>query len=174
MGDFEPVGAKPQRQVDHVLEPAEILPVDDRVDRQWQSGIAHQLGRAVLLGLCTGQPGDPIALTGIGILQTELDMFETRPGESRHSRSVEPDTGGDQIAIKAGLSTVGDEADEIAANQRLATGEMHLQNAECCRLAQHPSPGRGVELGARPLQRQWVRAIRAAQRAAMGQLGKQR
>ena len=61
---------------------------------------------------------------------------------------IEPDARGDQIAVEPDRGGVADELDEIAADHRLAAGEMHLQHAQRRRLAEHPPPGRGVELGA--------------------------
>src|SRR5215471_11998305 len=63
---------------------------------------------------------------------------------------------------------------QITTDERLAAREMHLQYAQFRRFVKHPLPGRGVEFGAGARQLERVRAIGAAQRAAMRQLGQQR
>ena len=61
---------------------------------------------------------------------------------------IEANARGDQIAVEPDLGRVADEFDEIASDERLAAGEMHLQNAQRRGFAEHPLPGRGVELDA--------------------------
>ena len=127
-----------------------------------------------LCACAPGEAGDRVAARRVGILQAELDVLEPGRGQRRHACGVEPDPRGDQIAVEPDLGGMADQGFEIAAGERLAAGKMHLQDAERRRLAQHPLPGSGVELGPGALERQRVRAIGAAQRAAMGQLGEQR
>ena len=63
--------------------------------------------------------------------------------------------------------------DEIAPRTRLAAGEMHLQNAECRGLGEHPRPGLRVKLASSRVERERVGAIRTAQRTAVRKLGKE-
>jgi hypothetical protein len=49
---------------------------------------------------------------------------------------------------------------------------MHLQDAKLRRFAEDAQPGRGIELVLSRIECERVRAIRAAKRTAMGQLGK--
>ena len=60
--------------------------------------------------------------------------------------------------------------DDVAPRRRLAAGEVHVQRAERRGFAEDALPGLGVELGRGPFERHRVRAMRAAQRAAMGEL----
>ncbi len=138
------------------------------VDGQWQTRIAHQFRRPVLLRLCSRDPGNAVATIGIGILQAELDMLEAGLGERRHASGIEPNPRGDQIAVKAQPCRMPDKGRQISPDERLAAREMHLQYAQYRRFAQHPLPGRGIELGPGALQRQRVRAVGATQRATMG------
>ena len=55
---------------------------------------------------------------------------------------------------------------------RLAAGEMHLQNAECRGLGEHPRPGLCVKLASSRVERERIGAIRTAQRTAVRKLGK--
>jgi hypothetical protein len=50
---------------------------------------------------------------------------------------------------------------------------MHLQHAKLRRFAEDAQPGRGIELILSRIERERIRAIRAAERTAMGQLGEQ-
>ena len=61
--------------------------------------------------------------------------------------------------------------DEIAPRTRLAAGEMHLQDAECRGLGEHPRPGLCVKLASSRVERERVGAIRTAQRTAVRKLG---
>src|SRR5215472_10146330 len=63
---------------------------------------------------------------------------------------------------------------QITTDERLAAREMHLQHAQSRRLREDTFPSSGVELGAGARQFERVRAIGAAQRTAMRQLGQQR
>src|SRR5215831_9890149 len=83
----------------------------------------------------------------------------------------DPDRGGDQIGVKAGRMGTGGDVDEIAPRAGLAARQMHLQHAKLRRFAEDAQPGRGIELVRSCIERERVRAIRAAERTAMGQLG---
>jgi hypothetical protein len=48
---------------------------------------------------------------------------------------------------------------------------MHLQDAEARRLAEYARPGRSVELVLSRVECEWVGAIGAAERTAMGEFG---
>src|SRR6185312_15546086 len=70
-----------------------------------------------------------------------------------------------------GFGGMAHQVGEIAPNERLTSGEVHLQNAERRGFVEHPLPAFGAEFGAGARKFERVRAIRAAQRAAMSQLG---
>jgi hypothetical protein len=67
----------------------------------------------------------------------------------------------------------GSDVDEIATRARFAARQVHLQHPRLRRFAENAQPGRGVELVLPCIERERVRAIRAAERAAMGQLGEE-
>src|SRR5712692_2184667 len=173
MGDFEPFGAELHGKGDDLFKMFEILPVNDRVDGQRKPHGTDEGGSFALGLLRAGKAGDAVPGSGIGILQAELDMFEPGVDQVAEAKGVEPDAGRDQVDVEPTLVGMAHELNEVAANQRLASGKMHLQDAQCRRLVEHPYPRRRVELGAGALEIQRVRAIRTSQRAAMRQLGEQ-
>ncbi len=80
----------------------------------------------------------------------------------------DPDRGGDQIGIKSGRMSAGGDIDEIAPRAGLATRQMHLQHPQFSRFAEYTQPSRGIELALSGIERERIRAIGAAERAAMG------
>ena len=86
---------------------------------------------------------------------------------------ADPDPRGDEVGVEPALRGVAGEFDDVAPRGRLAAGKMDVQRAERGRLAEHPLPGLAVEFGAGALERERVRAIGTAERAAMGQLDQQ-
>src|SRR5262249_10604930 len=66
-----------------------------------------------------------------------------------------------------------DEGLEIVAHERLAARQVQLDHAEVLGLAEDPKPGRRIQLAVVPPVVERVRAIDAAQRAPVGQLGDQ-
>src|SRR4029077_10102894 len=100
-------------------------------------------------------------------------MVEAGIGEFRDRGLVEADAGGDQVGVEAEARGMSDEFDEIAPRRRFAAGKMQLQNADGRGLREDLAPARGVELALTPIELERVRAIGAAQGAAMRELGEQ-
>jgi hypothetical protein len=67
-----------------------------------------------------------------------------------------------------------DELLEIVAHERLAAREVHLQDAQRRRLAEHALPRRRVELVRVLVELERVRAVAARKRAPVRQLGDER
>ena len=65
----------------------------------------------------------------------------------------------------------GGDLHEIVPRAGLAARQMHLQDPKLRRFAEDAQPDRGIKLVRSCIERERVRAIRAAQRTAMGQLG---
>ena len=74
--------------------------------------------------------------------------------------------------MRASKARAGD-VHEVAPRAGLAARQMHLQHAKLRRFAEDAQPGRGIELVRSCIERERVRAIRAAERATMGQLGEE-
>src|SRR5207248_4564265 len=107
------------------------------------------------------------------ILKRDLDVIEARGSQFGGARFVEPDAGGDEIAVKTELVPLRYERSKIVAQQRLATGEAELHGAERACLPEYPFPFVGRKLLLRGRQVQWIGAINAVQRAAVSQLREQ-
>src|SRR5215813_4043837 len=100
-------------------------------------------------------------------------MVEPGLGQRAEGAVRDADRGGDEIGVETGGMGAGRDVDEVAARARLAARQMHLQDAKPRRLAEDAHPGRGVELVLSRIEREWVGAIGAAERTAVGQLGEQ-
>ena len=77
-----------------------------------------------------------------------LDVFEPGFDQCREPGRVEPDARGDQIAVEPDFGGMAHETGEVAPNERLTPGKVHLQNAERRGFAEHALPAVGIELGA--------------------------
>ena len=88
--------------------------------------------------------------TSVGILKTELDVLEPGLDQLRQPTGIEINAGGDQIAVEPDFGGMAHEIGEIAPDERLTPGEMHLQNAERRGFCEHPLPAFGIEFGAGP------------------------
>lgn len=62
---------------------------------------------------------------------------------------------------------------QVAPRRGLTSGQMDLQNAERGRFPENPCPGRRIDLVVAPVERQRIRAVGIAERAAMREFGKE-
>ena len=149
--------------------------MQDAVDRQREVELLHDARRRDLL-LERPVPGDAIVVLRVGALDRDLHVVE--PGRLQRLATLarEVDPGGDERRVEAGVACARAELDQIAAQHRLAAREGELQDAECARLPERSDPVLRLELVAVLLVAdvERVRAVRAVQRALIGQLGDQR
>ena len=148
VSDFEPIGAERYGEFDHLAEAVEVLPVNDGVDGQRQPGLADEARCPPLCLLRPGEPGDAVAGHPVGILKTELDVLEPGLDQLRQPTGIETNAGRDQIAVEPDFGRMAHELGEVAPNERLTAGEVHLQNAERRGFAEHSLPAFGIEFGA--------------------------
>jgi hypothetical protein len=78
-----------------------------------------------------------------------------------------------KIGVKTGRMGTGGDVHEIAPGTRLVARQMHLQRPKRGRFAEDSEPSRGIEFLLSPIEREWVRAIGAAERTTMGELGEE-
>ncbi len=145
----------------------------DRIHRERELA-SHDLGsECPFLGKRALVTGNVIGELSAAVLNRNLHMVE--PGLSQCAEGLvgDPDRGGDEIGVKAGRMGAGGDVHEIAPRTGLAARQMHLQDAKLRRLVKHPRPCRGVKLVLSRVEREGVRAIGAAERTAMGQLGEE-
>src|SRR5215831_19683290 len=117
--------------------------------------------------------GDVVSGSSLAVLDGDLHVVE--PGFSQRAEGLlgGARSGRKEIAVKAGRAGAGGDVDEVTPRAGLATRQVHLQDAELRRFAKDAQPGRGVELVLPCIERERIRAIGAAERTAMGQLGEE-
>ena len=92
----------------------------------------------------------------------------------RQALAVGGDAAGDQVDVELAGARGGDQLLEIVAHQRLAAGQVDLQDAQRRRLGEHALPVGGPELVAAAVEIDRVRAVGARERTPVRQLGHQR
>ena len=111
---------------------------------------------------------------GLGVLYGDLDIVEPERAEAGQPLPAQGHAARDQVGVEVEPPRLPDEGLEIIADQRLAAGQVELDDAEVLGLAEHAEPGRGVELLSLPGVVERIGAVHAAQRTAIRQLGDQR
>ena len=101
-------------------------------------------------------------------------MVEPGINQLRQPRLGYAKAGSDEICIKAGLTSTGDQFFEIGACCRLASGQMQMENAKPTCFLKHSDPFACGKLRLRRNQLQRIGAIHAVQRATMRDFGDQR
>ncbi|MNZ86543.1 hypothetical protein D3C78_1053640 [compost metagenome] len=125
--------------------------------------------------LCKGlfRAGQQVVHLLVAGLETDLDVIETGLLEVADFLLGEADAGGDQVGIETQFAGLGNQFGEVLAHQRLATGKAELRRAHLSCFAKHLDPLFGAQLFALLGEIQRIGAVRALQRAAIGQLGEQ-
>ena len=175
VGQLEPLRAELERELEQLLDAIEVLAVQDAVDRQREVELLRVArGRDLLLEGPVA--GDAVVVLGVRALDRDLHVVEPGRLERLGALAREERPGGDERRVQAGVARAGAQLDEIAAQHRLAARERELQDAERARLAERADPVLGLELVAVRLAAdvERVRAVRAVQRALVGELGDQR
>jgi hypothetical protein len=152
MRDLDPSRAQRQRHVDHLRHAAQVLPMDHHVQRERQTVGANGGGKSGLLIMGPGEAGDAVIIRRREILEAELDVFQAGGGKRCDLAFAAQRAGGGEIAVEAVIVGGGDQRQKLAPRHRLAAGEMHLQDAQRRRLAQHAAPFRFGQLGSAPLE----------------------
>jgi len=135
-------------RLDDVPEPGQVLPMNNRIDRQRQPRLADEMSNSTLRRLSSGKSGDTVAGGRIGVLEAELDVLKPGLGQFRQATGLESNARCDQVPIEPDFGCVADELDQIAPGKGLTPGEMHLQDTQVGSFAEDTLPGRGVEFGA--------------------------
>jgi hypothetical protein len=146
--------------------------VQDHVQRERPAELLHQAGGRYL-PVKRGQARDAIGQARLVGLDADLDVVEARVAELLRAAGRETEPAGDEVRVQAQVAGGAHDAVEVPAQQRLAAGEVELQDAEVPALGQHPLPFRRGQLLSVRVQVERVGAVRAVQRAAVGELGQQ-
>ena len=100
-------------------------------------------------------------------------MIQARCHKLGQTLARKPDSRGDQVRVQTRLPGALDQFDQIRTRQRLASGEVKVQNPERGSLVENAQPVRSCELFFARSQLQRIRAIHAMQRALVRNLGNQ-
>ena len=158
---------------DHLRHAGGVGAVDDEVQRERQAGGADAGGGGLLPGERARAVAEPVVLDRVGILEAKLDVIHSCLRERSHRAVVQRDAGGDDVGVEAARGGAGDQRGQVAPGQRFAAGEMDLQDADVGRFVEHAQPDGGVQLAGGTRQLQRVGAVRAGERATMGEFGDQ-
>ena len=143
------------------------LTVSGSLSRTTSAASAHFLAESARIA------GDMVGGFLRAVLDRDLHVIEAGIGQQAQRLVGDTDRRGDEIGVEpGGMRGLGD-LDEVAPRAGLAAGKMRLQYAEPGRLLEHARPGRGVEFVGARVECKRVRAVGAAKRTAVRQLGQQ-
>jgi len=91
----------------------------------------------VRVGAC---PGNPVRRAFAGILKAELDVVKARFHKLAQTLPRKPDPGSDQVRVQTRPARASDQLGQIGTRQRLASGEMQMQNTKRGSLAENAKP----------------------------------
>lgn len=171
---LDALGLPFQRQRDHPGHAFGVMAVQYRVDRQRQAAGADRGGEFALFGQAVAVAGDAVGAGRIHVLHAQLHMFQPGRLQLVQHWLAASDAGGDQVAVQPECARMRDQFGQVFAQHGLAAGKMRLQHAHVGGLLQQRAPACGVHFLAQRCQRDRVGAIRARQRAAVGQFQQHR
>src|SRR6202521_5422022 len=161
----------------HAVEVLDVLPVHDQVYGECDATLADltfadPTGQFDLVRV-GARSGDPVGWPFARILKAELDVVKARFHKLGQTLARKTDSGGDQVGVQTRLARTLDQLRQIRTRQRLASGEVQMQNAERGRLTENAQPVGGRELFFARCQLQRIRAVHAVQRTTVRDLGNQ-
>ena len=134
---------------------------------------AHDLaGDRTLACRCALVACDVIGGCLVAVLDRDLDVVEACVGERGECLRRQSDARRDQVAVEGRITCRLDDFGQVAPRRGLTSGQMDLQDAERGRFPENPRPGRHIDLVVAPVERQRIRAVGTAERAAMREFGK--
>src|ERR1700687_2200459 len=151
----------------HFLKMPDVLPVNNQVYGERDATLAdltftdpRSQFDLVRVRACSG---DPVRRAFARILKAELDMVKSSFHKLAQTLARKSDAGCDQVGIQTRLARTYDQFGQIRTRQRLASGEVQMQNAERGSLAKNAQPVGGRKLLFARCQLQRIRAIHAMQ-----------
>ncbi|VVN15045.1 hypothetical protein PS659_04072 [Pseudomonas fluorescens] len=172
-GQFDKVRLQLQAQLDDLRDPIDVVPMGDEVQHHRIALGFHRTGHGEFLGEGLARAGEHVVHRLVGGLEADLDMVQPGHLEIAYLLLGQADTGGDQVGVVAHVPGGFDQFGEVLANQRLAAGKAQLRGAHVPRFAEYANPFLRAQFLAVPGKIQWIGAIRALQRTAVGQFGEQ-
>ncbi|MNF96711.1 hypothetical protein D3C84_795070 [compost metagenome] len=172
-GEFDEVRLKGDAQLDDPVDLVDVVPMGDEVQHHWITVCFHCASHFQLLREGLFRPGQQVVHLLVAGLEADLDMVQAGLLEVADFLLGEADAGGDQVGVETQFAGLGNQLGEVLAHQRFATGKAQLRGTHFPRFAKHLDPLLGAQLFALLGEIQRVGAVRALQRAAVGQLGQQ-
>ena len=172
VGELDVVRPEVQRQIQDFFRAVDVLPVQHGVE---DHRIALRLDRARHLDL-VGEgvgPREMVVEGRVARLEADLDVVEPRFPETPHPGRVHADGRGDEVGVVAEAARLRHQRFEVAAHERFAAGEAELRRPELPGFTQGADPLLRGQLAPGPGEIERVRAVRALQRAGVGQLREQ-
>jgi hypothetical protein len=146
--------------------------VQHGVDGQWQPQRTNRLGHREL-AIMRAPTGHGVGRRRLGVLKGQLQVVQTRVSERGQPRLGQAHPTGDQVDVHAQLVRAFDQRHKVAAQRRLAAGQVHLQHARLAGLPEHAQPRRSVEFVPIVTEVERIGTVRALQRTSVGQFGQQ-
>ena len=139
VGELEPLRPEIECEIEQLLDPVEVMAVQDAVDRQREIELPREpRGRDLLLERSVS--GDAVVLLGVRALDRDLHVVESGRLQRLRALAREVDAGRDERRVEAGVARRRAELDQVAAQHRLAASERELENAEGARLPERAVP----------------------------------
>ena len=172
IGQLDAVGPEFAGQLEEAGHPVDVAAVQDHVQRERPAQLLHQPGGRQL-PVEGARAGDTVGQGRLVGLDADLHVIEPRVAELPGPAGREAEPARDEVRVQAQAAGGTHDAVEVPAQQRLAAGEVELQDAQLPALGQHPLPFRRGQLLGVGGQVERVGTVRAVQRAAVGEFGQQ-
>lgn len=170
VGEFDACGAGRFGDGEHFFKLINVAAVNDEVQGDGDTMLPEPLEDAEFLFVGTSS-GDFVGDFFAGALEAELKMVETGFNQRGKFWLVEGQAGSDEVDVKAGGASGADEIKDVGAGERLAAGEIGLEDAYFGGFLEDAGPGFGGEFFRAGLEFERVGAVDAVERAAVGELG---
>ncbi|MND93788.1 hypothetical protein D3C80_859850 [compost metagenome] len=172
-GELDEIRFQGDAQLDDAVDLVDVVPMGHEVQHHRITMGLHRPGHFQFL--CKGlfRAGQQVVHLLVAGLETDLDVIEAGLLEIADFLLGQADAGGDQVGVETQFAGFGNQLGEVLAHQRFATGKAQLRRAHFPRFAKYLDPLLGAQLFALLGEIQRIGAVRALQRAAIGQLGEQ-
>ena len=170
VGQLQAVRRERLGQRDDLLDVSEVLPMQHDVERQRESELLDP-ARDLELPLEDARAGHAVRARRGNILDGDLHVVEPEGAEAREALTAERDAARDEIGVEIEGPGAFDQGLEIVSEEGLAARQVELDDPELLGFAKHAEPVRRVEPVRVACVLHGVRAVHAAERAPVRQLG---
>ncbi|MNS70606.1 hypothetical protein D3C72_1039510 [compost metagenome] len=172
-GELDEIRFQGDAQLDDAVDLVDVVPMGHEVQHHRITMGLHRPGHFQFL--CKGlfRAGQQVVHLLVAGLETDLDMVQAGLLEVADFLLGQADAGGDQVGVETQFAGFGNQLGEVLAHQRFTAGKAQLRRAHFPRFTEHLDPLFSAQLFALLGEIQRIGAVRALQRAAIGQLGEQ-